>query len=137
MFKKQFGVWIDFKEATIVELKGNKAIVTRIPSGIEDFHLVGGSRSKVPWGPMEKSSESKLAERRKHQSQLYYQRIATILQKADQLFIFGPAEAKFGLRSYLKTQKPFNSIIKGILTADSMSLNQKIAQTKSFFKSHS
>ena len=57
--KKQTGIWLDFKNAFIITLENKSVDVKTIDSDIEDYHVKGGARSKQPWGPMDKTSESK------------------------------------------------------------------------------
>ena len=131
--KKLTGIWLDFAEANIIHLADGDTRVIDISSDIEDYHLAGGSRSKTPWGPMDKTSESKLLERRKHQTAHYYAAIAKTILESDAVFIMGPAEAKTGLNTYLKEKHPGVNI-KEVQSADKMTENQKVAAVKAFFK---
>ena len=132
--KKQTGIWLDFKEASVIELKGEEVVITTISSEIENFNPKGGARSKSSWGPMDKISESKYLERRKHQERAYYQKLLKAIQKADELYIFGPAEAKNGLVKMIESKSDFKPLLKGVKSADSMTENQKIEEVKVFFK---
>ena len=133
--KKQVGIWLDFKEATIIKMEGDEPGIATLNSEIEDFRPKGGARSKSPWGPMDKISESKYLERRKQQEKSYFQKLMTATKDVDELFIFGPAEAKEGLLKAIKARTNFKPIVKGFEAADSMTLNQKIARVKTFFQS--
>ena len=55
------------------------------------------------------------------------------VKDADELYLFGPAEAKDGLLKAIKANKNFKPAFKGIETADSMTENQKIAKVRAFF----
>ncbi len=133
--KKQTGIWLDFKEASIIALEGKNANTTKIRSEIEDFHPKGGARSKTPWGPMDKMSERKYLERRKQQEKAYYEKLIAVIKEADELYIFGPAEAKFGLLQAIKNNHSFHPHLKGIEPADSITDNQKVAKVKAVFGS--
>jgi len=82
---------------------------------------------------MDKISESKLLDRRTHQSSSYYSRILEEVNQGDEVFVFGPAQAKLGLRKKIETStnKPFN--FRGMVSADAMTSNQKIAFVRDFF----
>lgn len=131
--KKQIGIWLDYKEANIISLTDNNKEVLNILSEIEDYHLKGGARSKTPYGPMDVTSEKNHMERRKNQIEKYYLKIMKLVDKADEVFIMGPAEAKIGLRKKMNKTNTFKPIIKGFETRDSITENQKIALTRQFF----
>ena len=134
IMKKRTGIWLDFNEASIIELKDDETEINTILSDIEHYNPKGGARSKTPFGPMDKISESKYLERRKHQEKNYYRKLMNAVQHVDELFIFGPAEAKDRLLKAIKTSNVFHPSLKGIERADSMTENQKIAKAKLFFQ---
>ena len=132
--KKRIGIWMDFREAFIIELQEKDASIAHVSSEIEDFHPKGGSRMKgAPWGPMDKISEPKYLERRKHQEKDYYQRLMKATEIADELYIFGPAQAKEGLKKAINDNTNFKPSLKGVETADSMTENQRVAKVRAFF----
>jgi len=130
---KQTGIWLDFDHANIIQLEGEKVTKNIISSNIEDYHLKGGSRSKTPWGPMEKTSESKHLQRRKQQEKAFYKAICKAVENSNELFVMGPAEAKIGLQKYIEGYKNLNDILLDVQTADSITENQKVARVKAFF----
>ena len=131
--KKKIGIWLDFKEANIIVLDKEEPKLETIYSEIERFHPKGGARSKTPYGPMDKISERTYLKRRKSQEKKYFDKLIAAVQDADDLFIFGPAEAKDGFLKAIKKSGNFHPNLKGIERADSMTENQKIAAVKSFF----
>ena len=133
--KKKIGIWLDFKEANIIELNNNETKLETVFSEIELVHPKGGARSKTPYGPMDTISESKFLERRKAQEKAYYEKLITAVKDADEIFIFGPAEAKDGLLKAIKGSRKFQSSLKGVEPADSMTDNQKVAKVRAFFDS--
>jgi len=130
---KQTGIWLDYNYANIIELEGEKVTKNTILSNIETYNLIGGSRSKTPWGPTEKVSESKHLERRKHQEQTYYKAIIQAVENSDELFIMGPAEAKIGLQKCIEDYKNLDDILLDVQSVDSITENQKVAKIKAFF----
>ena len=132
--KNQTGIWLDYREALIIRLAGKKdAKVERLLANINTSHFKGGSRSKTPWGPMEKVSESKFLHRRKQEEALFFERIMEAVKDADELFIFGPAEARDGLVKAIKNARFFAPHLMAVEAADSMTLNQKIARVRTFY----
>ncbi len=133
--KKQTGIWLDFKEAFIIELDKAEAKVNKTLSEIDHFHPKGGARSKTPYGPMDNISERTYLERRKAQDKAYFEKLMDAVQYTDELFIFGPAEAKDGLLKAIKSNPGFKPYLKGIERADSMTENQRVAKVRDFFDS--
>jgi hypothetical protein len=137
IMKKQIGIWLDFKEAFLIGLHGKAdPKVKHIRSDVTTKEVRGGSRTgSSPWGPMDASSEPKALERRHHDEARYYNEIIDAIVGEDEVFIFGPAEAKDGLLKAIKhlegKGKPH---VMAIETTDKMTLRQKIAHTKAFFK---
>ncbi len=132
--KKQSGIWLDFKQADIITLEGKgEPTVNCIKSDIDFGKIAGGSRTVSPWGPQMATSESKHTERRKHQESGYFEEIMKQVQSEDELFIFGPAEAKDGLVKAIKDNNNFHPHLLAVETADSMTMNQKIAKVREVF----
>lgn len=135
--KKQTGIWLDFREADIIELEGGEVNVRNIESDIDTSRPKGGAgQGGTPYGPMDKISESKYLERRKHQEKAYFEKLIAEIKSSDEVYIFGPAEAKDGLLKCIKDTSNFQPHLSGIETADSMTANQKVAKVKEFFGSH-
>lgn len=130
--KKQCGIWLDFAEALIVHLNGKEVATQTIPSEIDRGHPKGGARSKTPWGPMDVMDEKKVLARTTQQAKAYYQQIIQAMGEVEEIYVFGPAEAKIGLQKAL-VEAHLKDKVKAIEVADSMTKNQKVAQVKAFF----
>ena len=130
----QVGIWLDYKEANIIKIIKGVVNVSSIPSGVNPGKPKGGHRSKTPYGPMDKISEGKHLERRKHQLEDYYKSICEEVLECDEVFIIGPAEAKIGLRKYMSKYRDLYPRLLDVQTVDSITENQKIEKVKAFFK---
>lgn len=131
---KQVGIWLDKQEAIGVELQDGKERFFSIPSEVDFFNPKGGSRSKTSWGPQQVVHDSKYLEREKHQLKKYFEKIVETVQDADQLAIFGPAEAPEQLVSMLEEDHPgLAAKIVAKEKADSMTKNQIKAMVKRAF----
>ncbi|AEM71875.1 MAG: hypothetical protein H2058_00290 [Muricauda sp.] len=131
---KQVGIWLDKLEANGVILDNGKESLFNIPSELEFFNPKGGSRSKTRWGPQDVIQDSKYLEREKHQLKNYFEEIAEQISDADQIAIFGPAEAPEKFVESLKDNHPkLASKIKTTKTVDSMTKNQFKALVKQSF----
>lgn len=131
---RQVGIWLDKLEANGVIIEKGKESFFHIASEIEFFNPKGGSRSKTKWGPQDVVQDSKYLEREKHQFKKYFKKIAKALENADQINIFGPAEAPEKLMAELENNYP--EIANRVLTvqkADSITQNQFKALVKQSF----
>ena len=54
---------------------------------------------------------------------------------ADELFVFGPAEAKIRLEQKIHDEKLFTHKLKAVETADKMTVNEIVAKVKKFYVS--
>ena len=131
--KREIGVWLDYKEAYLIFLQDQEAAVEVISSAVEDFHPSGGATSKTPWGPQDSVKEKTYLERKKQQLQRFFQAIMQKLQKEDALYIFGPAEAKLGLKKAIESNNHLAIDLRAVEAVDQMTQNQKIAHVKAFF----
>ena len=131
---KKVGVWLDRREAFLAIIDGDEIQTSLIPSNIEDTRPGGGSRSKVPYGPMDKSDERKLLRRKQQQEAVYFE---TIMQKAgedvESLYIFGPGDTRVHFEKFLREEPRWDKLISEVVPADSMTDNQKVAQVRKHF----
>lgn len=131
---KQVGIWLDKQEAIGVVLQNGKENFFSIPSELDFYNPKGGSRSKTRWGPQEVIHDSKYMEREKHQLKKYFEKIAQTVNDADQLAIFGPAEAPEKFTDSLEGNHPrLAAKIRVREKADSMTKNQLKALVKKSF----
>ena len=131
---KQVGIWLDKQEANGVILNNGKESLFNIPSELDFFNPKGGARSKTKWGPQDVVQDSKYLEREKHQLKNYFDKIAGQISDADQITIFGPAEAPEKFVDALKERHPeLAAKVKTTETADSMTKNQFKALVKQSF----
>lgn len=131
---KKAGIWLDHEKAFIVLMvKGEETLAT-VDSRVErGGRLSGGSRSKTPWGPQEKSSEQKKLERRKQQLQRYYDRILDEIRDTQAVLIMGPGEAKGELLERIESRKAFLKTSVTVEPADKMTEHQVVARVKAFY----
>ena len=132
---KKTGIWLDKKKALVVELEnGNETLLT-VKSNVEDFHISGGSGTKLKGGPQDVVQDSKYLEREKHQLSNYFKELASKIDSSEELVLFGPAgtNEKF----YKELQKKYKDIskkVKDVVKADSMTSNQIVALVKKYYK---
>lgn len=132
---KKIGVWLDKKKALIVSLENGKENLYSIMSNVEDYRIAGGSGTRIKGGPQDVVQDSKYLEREKHQLKQYFKELASRIEDADEIALFGPAgtNQKFAKeldRKYKQVAKK----VKDVKKADSMTSNQVVALVKKYFK---
>lgn len=131
--KNQTGIWLDRRQAFLMNFQNGNETINNIKSNIEDYHVVGGARSKTPYGPMDVVSEKKALERQKNQLKQYFQEILTAIKGTDELYLFGPAETKLKLLEVINKNKALKFTVFKTESADSMTEGRMIAQARKAF----
>ncbi len=132
---KNIGIWMDHSKAIIVQINGHNQDMIQIESHADShYRLSGGARSKIPYGPQDVSSERRLQEKREHQLHQYYQEIMDKVADADQIFVFGPGEARTEFEKEMQKSKTLASKIRAVEPADKMTDNQIVAKVKDYYK---
>jgi len=126
MKKIHASIWLDFKDAYIIStINEGAATVKHIHSDVRHPATKGGSHSKSPWGPQLSPSDNKDVEREKHAEHHYFQQILEhISPNMDDLVIFGPAQAKVGLKKEIERQKNYHSTLLAVLPANYLTQNE-------------
>jgi hypothetical protein len=132
--KQNIGIWVDHKEAILVSLEGDQAAVERVESNAEShYRPSGGWKASGSSVAQSVSKEGKADERRKHQFHNFYQEVIKKTSEADNIFIFGPGEAKLELAKEIKLIKGHRDKITAVEASDRLTENQIVAKVKSFF----
>ncbi len=140
IMKKQKGIWLDLRNAYIIslpeEINANKDIeVVHLFSGIEETSATGGTRSKAPWGPQGGDPQRKAQERRHREEGDYFEALIDVIgPDTEELVIFGPSEAKYGLANALSKKSQKQPIISSVESADQMTEHQMVGWVRAFFK---
>ncbi|MEL6253939.1 MAG: hypothetical protein AAFR87_18160 [Bacteroidota bacterium] len=134
MLHKKIGIWLDSDKAYIFSLYQDKEELEVIYSQVEHFHIQGGYGSGTAYKPQEAISESKYLNRKKAQLKDFYSRIKTRLKGAEAIAIYGPAEAKLGLKKAIESCHELKNKIVSFKTVGNMTDNQKRALIRDFFQ---
>lgn len=129
------GIWLDFKEAFIVTIdESGQSTVQHLSSEVEHLAVKGGSRSKSPWGPQFSPADKNTLEREKHAEKQYFEKIIeNISPETDDIVIFGPAEAKTGLKKAIGEIKHYKPRVRAVLSAGYPSQNEIVVLIRDFF----
>lgn len=126
---------MDKEKAHVITTKDNGEDIVTITSNIENFRIHGGSGTRLKGGPQDVVQDSKYLEREKHQFRAYFTEIIPHIKDADNVAIFGPAEAGEKFNKELKeNHKNIFNKVQGVFRADSMTDNQTKALVRDYFK---
>ncbi|MHB8778244.1 MAG: hypothetical protein ACYC6R_10850 [Anaerolineales bacterium] len=126
--KKKIGLWIDHREAVIVELTDKREQITRIKSDAEkQIRVEGGSRKDGL-----QTTEAIRGKKLDTQLGKYFDDIIAHIRDAELIQIFGPGDAKNELVKCLEKDRLKERIIE-IETMDNMTENQIAAKVRERF----
>jgi hypothetical protein len=131
---KELGVWIDHKNAVIVNARDEAGEILRIESKMEKHvRYKEGARPKTAYGSQHYPAED--TQDRKYSEHLnkYYGRVIALLRDSDSILIIGPGEAKFELKKRLDHEELHTHVV-GIETADKMTDRQLAAMVRKYYQ---
>ena len=132
---RRVGIWIDQKEANLITLTSNAINSKTIYSDIETRVRIEGEKTHFGrFGDQYLIDEKGKENRIREYTQKYLQRVIKELAKADEIFLFGPAQAKFKLEKLISDLPQLAIKLKETRTAENMTHNQKLAYVKDFYK---
>jgi hypothetical protein len=131
--KKEIGLWIDHREATIVILtEGREEIKHIISNSGKHIRYSGSSHSKTPAGKREVASEDQRDRKLGNQLNQYYDAVIAAIRDADSIEIFGPGEAKGELEKRME-HEGLKVHILAIETVDKLTDRQISAKVREHF----
>ena len=133
--KRQTGIWIDSSKAIIVSLNGKEESITEIDSTIENKSYPNREGNKGTFsGSHHSASETQLNNRKKEQTNYFMDSIIDYIKRSDELYVFGPANAKTELKKRIQTEKIIApDKLKGVDTSDKLTINQIVAKVQDFY----
>ena len=132
---RKVGIWIDQKEANLITLSENAIHSKTIYSDIETRIRIKGEKKQFGrFGDQFLVDEKGKENRVKVYTQKYLLRVAKELSKADQIFLFGPAQMKIKLEKLILDVPELANKLKETRTSENMTHNQKLAYVKEFYK---
>lgn len=132
---RKVGIWIDQKEANLITLSEDAIHSKTIYSDIETRIRIKGEKKQFGrFGDQFLVDEKGKENRVKVYTQKYLLRIAKELSKADQIFLFGPAQMKIKLEKLILDVPELANKLKETRTSENMTHNQKLAYVKEFYK---
>jgi len=131
--KKEIGLWIDHREATIViRTESGEEIRHILSNSGKHTHYSGSSHGKTPEGLKEVSSEDQRDRKFGNNLTKFYDEIIASIEDADTIQIFGPGEAKGELEKRIE-HEGLKGHILAIETTDKLSDHQISAKVRGQF----
>ena len=131
--KKEIGLWVDHREATIVILLDGEEEIKRIISNSgKHIRYSGSSHSKTPEGLKEVTSEDQRDRKFGNNLNKFYDEIISNIRDADSIQIFGPGEAKGELEKRI-VHEGLKAHILAVETVDKMTDHQISAKVREHF----
>jgi hypothetical protein len=133
---KNIGIWIDSKDATIIELGGENTKTKTLHSNLNSRPRFGGETSLKPKGRISSASDYKHSPEIHYENEMkkFLNNVLAEVKDADNLYIFGPAETRIKLESTVKRSNKKAHVLK-VEPCDKISEAQKIKRVKEFFTS--
>jgi hypothetical protein len=131
--KKEIGLWIDHREATLVILTdGGEEIKHLTSDSGKHIRYSGSSHGKTPEGLKEVTSEDRRDRKFTNTLNSFYDEIIAVVRDADSIQIFGPGEAKGELEKRLE-QAGLKEHVLAIETTDKLTGPQIAAKVRERF----
>ena len=133
---RRAGVWIDGSEAVIIAMEQGEITVSAVKNDQVKHKTIlnlehSGTRSGSGAGAHFINQEKKELGKLQHEMRDYLDRVLKVIGSAEQVIVFGPAQAKIGLDKLIQEQKP--RIACERQTTGPMTRNQKVAWVKRYF----
>jgi len=135
--KRQVGLWIDHARAVIVTILGDEDETRQVRSNIEKYvHFSGGSYENPLYGTCDISGKAKQEREFRGFLNSYYDNVVALIRHADEIWIFGPGEAKGEFGKHLQHYQR-NERIVGIENMEKMTDRQITAKVRRYYQSDS
>jgi len=128
------GIWIDHREAILVELTEHGESIRKIFSNAEsNIRVSGGYGCARPYAPQDVARERKFERRRRLHLHRYYQDVIRALRGAEAIVVLGPGEAKLELQKEARKSSDLSDKLVAVEAEERMTDNQLIAKVRKFF----
>lgn len=133
--KKNIGIWIDTKQAIIIELSDDDHSVKIIESDIETRERIDGESKKYGrFGGQYMTFEKNKLNRKNEQTNQFIKNLLKEVQNCDSLVLFGPSKMKNIFEKELKNNMQLADKLIGVSNSKLLTENQMVAWVKDFYK---
>ena len=132
---KNIGIWIDSKQAFIIESSNEKSIIKNIESNIEFRERIEGESKKFGrFGGQYLSYEKHQKNKRLQQTNDFVKRVLKEISDYENFVIFGPSKMKKILKKEIKNNNLIAPKLLGTFKSTQLTENQMVAWVKDFYK---
>jgi hypothetical protein len=133
--KKNIGIWIDSKQAFIINISNKKHHIKKIESNIEFRERVEGESKKYGrFGGQYITYEKNRQNRRNEQTNLFFKNLLKEISNCNKVVLFGPSNMKNLLEKEIQNNMQVKDTLEGVYNCDSITENQMVAWVKDFYK---
>lgn len=132
---KKAGIWLDFKNAYVFSIDGfNDPVMEKIESGVELRVRIEGESGEFSRSVNYISGEKEKKQRRQEQQKAkYFNELLARIQDADYVYVFGPGEAREGLRKAFKESTHVKGQLAACEISDKLTIKQMRHKVQEFF----
>ncbi|MGB3008143.1 MAG: hypothetical protein WBC06_16635, partial [Chitinophagaceae bacterium] len=130
------GIWLDQKRAFIVIIEGSEEpLLIKIESEVESrVYTPGEARGAIRLDSTFIDDQERKQRRQRNEFKRFFKEIISYLHKADYIFIFGPGQAKEGLKNAIEENHHYlKGTILNMESADKMTQKMIVQKTITFF----
>lgn len=132
--RSNVGVWVDSRKAVVITISNGQIEKQILNSGAEAKPRFKGETSqKHKRGFSGFDYESTQANHYNEELKKFFRQVAQSLEGAQIIYLFGPAEAKFGLEKAINEDTLLKGRIAEVEACDHMTQNQMVERVKNFF----
>ena len=133
--KKNIGIWIDTKQAVIIELLDKDHAVKIIESNIETRERIPGETKKFGrFGGQYLAFEKNKLNRKNEQTNQFIKNLLKEAHNCDSIVLFGPSRMKNIFEKELKNNIQLADKLLGVSSSKLLTENQMVAWVKDFYK---
>ena len=131
----QYGIFIDHKKAVVVSINEKNLIATEsFKAPLTGLHFKGEKTTKT--GLLGKTVNRQ--KKQQNQTNLNFRKfcktVAGQLKRANQIYIFGPADAKYALQNEVQKRKSLAAVYLKVATTAPMLQKEVIRTVKKYYK---
>ena len=131
----QYGIFIDHKKAVVVSINEKNLIATEsFKAPLIALHFKGEKTTKT--GLLGKTVNRQ--KKQQNQTNLNFRKfcktVAGQLKRANQIYIFGPADAKYALQNEVQKRKSLAAVYLKVATTAPMLQKEVIRTVKKYYK---
>lgn len=130
--QRNVGVWIDHKQALVIQLDNGEKRIQVIESQLEPRTRL--ARRSV--GDIDLPNELHTNQRYEKHLKIFLDRVMESLQSADAILLMGPGEAKIELHKTLQKSKLLAERVAAVETVGKLTQRQLAARVSAFFTQH-